>query len=56
MDALSHVLRAVELSGAVFLDAEFRDPWCILVRGVLLLAPRAEARDDPLRQEHRPEQ
>jgi AraC family transcriptional regulator, alkane utilization regulator len=44
MDALSHVLRAVELSGAVFLDAEFRDPWCILVRGLLLrqLVPSAE--------------
>jgi AraC-like DNA-binding protein len=44
MDALSHVLRAVELTGAVFLDAEFRDPWCITARGTLMraLMPGAE--------------
>lgn len=30
MDALSHVLQAVELSGAVFLNAEFTAPWCVL--------------------------
>lgn len=30
MDALSHVLQAVELSGAVFLSAEFTAPWCVL--------------------------
>lgn len=29
MDALSDVLRAVKLSGAVFLNAEFSAPWCI---------------------------
>jgi AraC-like DNA-binding protein len=44
MDALSHVLRAVELTGAVFLDAEFREPWCISARGTLMraLVPGAE--------------
>src|SRR5262245_59734189 len=29
MDALSDVLRLVRLTGAVFLDGEFTDPWCI---------------------------
>ena len=29
LDALSDVLRAVRLTGAVFLDAEFTAPWCI---------------------------
>ncbi len=28
-DALSEVLRAVRLSGGVFLDAEFTAPWCV---------------------------
>jgi AraC-like DNA-binding protein len=30
MDALSDVLRAVQLSGAVYLHAEFRAPWCVV--------------------------
>jgi AraC-like DNA-binding protein len=30
MDALSHVLRAVQLSGAVYLSAEFTAPWCVI--------------------------
>jgi AraC-like DNA-binding protein len=29
MDALSEVLRAVRLTGGVFLDAEFAAPWCV---------------------------
>lgn len=29
MDALTDVLRALRLTGAVFLDAEFTAPWCI---------------------------
>jgi AraC-like DNA-binding protein len=29
MDALSDVLRAVRLSGAVYLNAEFSAPWCV---------------------------
>ena len=29
MDALSEVLSAIQLDGAVFLDAEFTAPWCI---------------------------
>src|SRR5688572_24647132 len=28
-DALSEVLRAVRLTGGVFLDAEFSAPWCV---------------------------
>jgi len=31
MDALSDVLRVVQLTGAVFLDAEFSAPWCAIV-------------------------
>jgi AraC-like DNA-binding protein len=44
MDALSDVLRALKLDGAVFLDAEFRAPWCIAARGKIarLLMPAAE--------------
>ena len=29
MDALSDVLRAAQLSGGVFLQAEFTAPWCV---------------------------
>ena len=29
MDALSDVLRVVGLSGGVFMDAEFTDPWSV---------------------------
>src|SRR4051794_18839186 len=29
MDALSDVLRVVQLSGAVYLNAEFTAPWCL---------------------------
>ena len=32
MDALSDALRVLQLSGAVFLDAEFTAPWCIVSR------------------------
>lgn len=30
MDALSHVLRVVQLSGAVYLSGEFSAPWCVI--------------------------
>jgi AraC-like DNA-binding protein len=44
MDALSDVLREVKLTGAVFLDAEFRAPWCIAAQGrfARVLMPAAE--------------
>lgn len=32
MDALSDVLRVANLTGGVFLNAEFRAPWCIVAR------------------------
>lgn len=32
MDALSDVLRAVRLSGGVFLDAQFTAPWCVTAK------------------------
>lgn len=43
MDALSDVLRVLRLTGAVFLDAEFTAPWCVMsesghVPGVLTSA------------------
>ena len=31
MDALSDVLRVANLTGGVFLHAEFRAPWCIVL-------------------------
>ncbi|CAG9170578.1 RCS-specific HTH-type transcriptional activator RclR [Cupriavidus laharis] len=30
MDALSDLLRAVQLSGAVFLNGDFKAPWCVI--------------------------
>lgn len=44
MEALSEVLRDVKLTGAIFLDAEFGDPWCIAARGKFprMLMPAAE--------------
>jgi AraC family transcriptional regulator, alkane utilization regulator len=30
MDALSDALRVLRLTGAVFLDAEFTEPWCVI--------------------------
>lgn len=40
MDALSDVLRAADLGGGVFLNAEFSEPWCISVQvGSKLCAP-----------------
>ncbi len=33
MDALSDVLRVLRLTGAVFLDAEFTAPWCVVSEG-----------------------
>jgi AraC family transcriptional regulator, alkane utilization regulator len=44
MEVLSDLLRDVKLAGAVFLDVEFRDPWCIAARGKFprLLMPDAE--------------
>lgn len=30
MDTLSDVLRAVQLSGAIYLSGEFTDPWCLV--------------------------
>ena len=32
MDPLTEVLRAVRLSGGVFLSADFTAPWCVGVR------------------------
>lgn len=33
MDAVSDVLRAVRLSGAVYLNGEFTEPWCVIGQG-----------------------
>jgi hypothetical protein len=32
MDVLTDVLRAMRLSGGVFLDAEFTEPWCTIAK------------------------
>ncbi len=32
MDALSDLLRVVNVSGALFLDSRFTAPWCVLSR------------------------
>jgi AraC-like DNA-binding protein/mannose-6-phosphate isomerase-like protein (cupin superfamily) len=44
VEALSEVLRAVKLTGAVFLNVEFRVPWCIAAQGAVArqLMPQAE--------------
>ena len=46
MDVLSGVLKSVRLEGAVYLEAEFTAPWCILARyglaRVRARLPRAE--------------
>src|SRR6266702_1072248 len=33
MDAVSDVLRAVRLNGAVYLNGEFTEPWCVIGQG-----------------------
>ena len=38
MDALSDVLKAVRLDGAVYLNAEFTAPWCVRARFALMTA------------------
>src|SRR4051812_16375664 len=41
MDALSDVLRVANLTGGVFLNADFRAPWCMAIRlGPEQCAPR----------------
>ena len=46
MDAVSDVLRAVRLSGAVYLNGEFTEPWCVIGQGEAALytafLPRSE--------------
>ncbi len=46
MDAVSDVLRAVRLSGAVYLNGEFTEPWCVFGQGQQALytafLPRSE--------------
>jgi hypothetical protein len=32
MEVLENLLRAMRLSGPVFLDAEFTVPWCIIAK------------------------
>ncbi|HSC96739.1 MAG TPA: AraC family transcriptional regulator [Burkholderiales bacterium] len=39
MDALSDALRVLRLTGAVFLDAEFTAPWCVVTQSGLPDAP-----------------
>ena len=39
MDVLSDVLRVIRLKGALFLNAEFREPWCVAAPASEQLAP-----------------
>lgn len=39
MDVLSDVLRVIRLKGALFLNAEFREPWCVAAPASAQLAP-----------------
>ena len=39
MDVLSDVLRVIRLKGALFLNAEFREPWCVAAPSSAELAP-----------------
>jgi len=44
MDALSDVLKALRISGGIFLDAEFTAPWCVASR----VGPEDFRNDDEL--------
>jgi hypothetical protein len=46
VEALSEVLRAVKLTGAVFLSAEFRAPWCIAAQREFGIPPARWRRDE----------
>lgn len=39
MDALSEVLRMIRLEGALFLNGEFHEPWCVDAPHALAMAP-----------------
>lgn len=39
MDALSDVLRTIRLQGALFLNGEFHEPWCVDAPHALAMAP-----------------
>lgn len=45
MDALSEVLRVIRLEAAIFFNAEFSDPWCLLSPASGLLAPTLTPRE-----------
>ncbi|MCD6077420.1 MAG: transcriptional regulator, AraC family [Ramlibacter sp.] len=39
MDALSDVLRTIRLQGALFLNGQFHEPWCVDARPAISMAP-----------------
>lgn len=39
MDALSDVLRTIRLEGALFLNGDFREPWCVAAPPAVSMAP-----------------
>src|SRR6185295_19588823 len=39
MDALSEILRVIKLDSAIYLNGEFREPWCVSSPEALALAP-----------------
>jgi len=48
MDVLSDVLRTIRLEGALFLHAEFGEPWCVDAPPSAMMAPALQAGADPL--------
>jgi AraC-like DNA-binding protein len=45
MDALSEILRVINLDSAIFFNAEFSEPWCLLTPESQALAPVLARRD-----------
>jgi len=39
MDALSEILRVIKLDSAIYLNAEFSEPWCLVSPEAIALAP-----------------
>jgi AraC-like DNA-binding protein len=48
MDVLSDVLRTIRLEGALFLHADFHEPWCVDAPASAMMAPAFQAPSEPL--------
>ena len=45
MDALAEILKVIKLESAIYLNAEFSEPWCIVSPGSSALAPMSMRED-----------